>query len=267
MREKNFSYALLVSILKGVFTCMLQEKQLSTFKTMLKDRKDELKSQLEQNDHLNISQAHANESIGELSHYDNHPADTATALYEREKDIALLDHYEKELKDIEHALNEIEKGNYGQCEKCGIDIPLERLKALPTTTFCVEHSPDQIESHSRPVEEGVLLPAFGKFEYDEKDSNFYDAEDAWQSVEIYGTSETPSDFADRNMMDYNDMIVEEDESISFVEEIESFIATDIEGKNITIYPNSIHQKYEERLDDDEVMSVVGNLGAEEIDYE
>jgi YteA family regulatory protein len=246
---------------------MLSEKQLSSFKNRLEERKNSLNEQLEENNHLDIERSHVNESIGELSHYDNHPADTATALFEREKDIALLEHYEKELKDIDHALDQIAKNKYGMCETCGKDIPVERLEILPTATHCVQHSPDQVVSHNRPVEEGVLMPAFGKFEYDEKDATFFDAEDSWQEVQRYGTSETPSDFFDPEMLDYNSMLNEEDETISYVEELESFIGTDIYGKNIQIYPNAIHEKYEERLDEDGVMSVVGNLGAPKLDVE
>ena len=36
--------------------------------------------------------------------YDNHPADDATELYEREKDIALYEHAQQELKEIDYAL-------------------------------------------------------------------------------------------------------------------------------------------------------------------
>ena len=245
---------------------MISKQKLQTFQNMLCDRKNEIKQHLQNNDYLNIDRAHVNDSIGELSHYDNHPADTATALFEREKDIALVEHYEKELKDIEYALYKIETGTYGICDVCHKDIEIERLEALPTTTRCKEHSNEQIVSHNRPVEEEVLHPPYGKFDYDEtEDGNFFDSEDSWQSVEIFGTSETPSDFPDRNVIDYNDMVIEEDESISYVEEIESFIANDIEGKNIQIYPNAIHQKYEERLNEDDVMSVVGNLGNKKID--
>ena len=42
-----------------------------------------------------------------------------------------------ELEAIDIALARIETGDYGRCEDCGDLIPLERLRALPTTTTCV----------------------------------------------------------------------------------------------------------------------------------
>jgi YteA family regulatory protein len=236
-------------------------------KNKLLERQAELNHQLKVNNYLDIKSNHVHESLGELSTYDNHPADTGTALFEREKDIALVEHYEKELKDIEQALEAIEKGNYGKCIVCHKNIPLERLQALPTTLYCIDHSPEQHISHSRPVEEEVLSPPFGKFEIDNKDATFFDSEDAWQEVARYGTSETPSDFADPEMLDYNSMLIEEDEFVGFVEDIDAFIGTDIYGQNIQVYPNAIHQKYEESLDEAGAMATVGNLGETQLEEE
>lgn len=41
-----------------------------------------------------------------------------------------------ELADIEDAIKRIEKNEYGICNKCGIEIELERLKAIPYTRTC-----------------------------------------------------------------------------------------------------------------------------------
>ncbi len=244
---------------------MLTPNKLSSIKAELIQRKEVITRDLEATDYFDIERAFETDSVGELSRYDNHPADTATDLYEREKDIALVEHAEKEIKDIDHALANIEKGTYGKCEQCGKDIPVERLQALPTATHCIEHTPDNVVSHDRPVEEEILTPPYGKFEYDEKDATFYDAEDSWQDVGRYGTSETPSDFFDPTMLDYNDMYIESDENVGYVEDIESFVATDITGNNIQVYPNATHQLYEERLDEENVMSVTGNLGGAELE--
>jgi RNA polymerase-binding protein DksA len=42
-----------------------------------------------------------------------------------------------ELEAIDNALARIERGDYGRCEDCDEPIPVERLRALPTTTTCV----------------------------------------------------------------------------------------------------------------------------------
>lgn len=244
---------------------MLTPNELSSIKVELMQRKKEVSEGLEATDYFDTERAHVHDSIGELSNYDNHPGDHGTELFEREKDIALVEHAEKELKDINHALANMDNGTYGKCEQCGKDISADRLKALPTATHCIEHTPDKVVSHERPVEEEILSPPYGKFEYDEKDATFYDAEDSWQDVQRYGTSESPSDFFDPSMLDYNDMYIESDENVGYVEDIESFVATDITGNHIQVYPNATHQLYEERLDSEDVMSVTGNLGAAELE--
>ncbi len=39
---------------------------------------------------------------------------------------------------LENALSRAERGIYGLCEECGEDIPLARLRALPTAVLCVD---------------------------------------------------------------------------------------------------------------------------------
>ncbi len=41
------------------------------------------------------------------------------------------------LKNIEIALDKIQKGKYGICEKCGKEIPVERLIVSPESRFCL----------------------------------------------------------------------------------------------------------------------------------
>lgn len=43
---------------------------------------------------------------------------------------------------VEHALDKISKGIYGMCEKCGAEIPQDRLQAAPEAEYCVEHAAD-----------------------------------------------------------------------------------------------------------------------------
>ncbi|EKN62424.1 TraR/DksA C4-type zinc finger protein [Schinkia azotoformans] len=244
---------------------MLTPNELSSLKAELLKRKKEKLEGLEATDYYDTERAGVHDSIGELSNYDNHPGDHGTELFERGKDIALVEHTEKEIKDINHALANIDKGTYGKCEECGKDIPVDRLKALPTATHCIEHTPDNEVSHDRPVEEDILSPPYEKFVNDGKDATFYDAEDSWQDVGRYGSSDTPSDFLDPSMLDYNDMYMDSDENVGFVEDIESFVATDISGNNIQVFPNVIHELYEDRLDSEDVMAVTGNLGGAELE--
>jgi len=41
------------------------------------------------------------------------------------------------LQQIKHALERIEQGTYGQCVRCGADIPHGRLEIRPESHLCV----------------------------------------------------------------------------------------------------------------------------------
>lgn len=41
------------------------------------------------------------------------------------------------LADIEAALDRIDSGTYGRCERCRTDIPIERLRAVPQAALCM----------------------------------------------------------------------------------------------------------------------------------
>ena len=42
------------------------------------------------------------------------------------------------IREIDTALERLATGSYGECEICGMDIGLGRLRALPTATLCVD---------------------------------------------------------------------------------------------------------------------------------
>ena len=69
---------------------------------------------------------------------DNHPGDVATITLDREIDYTLEENEERVLKDIDAALERIDKGTFGICQTCGKPIDPERLEALPYTTQCID---------------------------------------------------------------------------------------------------------------------------------
>lgn len=81
------------------------------------------------------------DGAGELAAYDQHPADSASDTFEREKDLAILEGLEHELAEIEAALERIESGTYGIDESTGEPIAPERLEALPTARTNVPPGP------------------------------------------------------------------------------------------------------------------------------
>ncbi len=79
------------------------------------------------------------ENVGELTDVDfNHPGDSGTETYEKEKDLALIEALDAQLAQIRNALGRIEAGTYGTCERCGKPIPEERLNVIPYATLCIE---------------------------------------------------------------------------------------------------------------------------------
>jgi len=73
-----------------------------------------------------------NEQVSELADYDQHPADTGSETFEREKDLSILEQLESELAEIQAALRRLDEGTYGIDEVTGEPIPAERLDAVPT---------------------------------------------------------------------------------------------------------------------------------------
>jgi RNA polymerase-binding transcription factor DksA len=93
------------------------------------------------------------ESGGEISTVDQHPADIGTETQYRAQSLSLLEQIEAELQGVEHALEKLSDGTYGQCDVCGGDIGEERQKELPATALCIEHAQaqQQVAASSRNV--------------------------------------------------------------------------------------------------------------------
>lgn len=202
---------------------ILTEKQLTRLKKMLIEQKHELDKQGETEQSL--EQGSLRDSVDELSTVDNHPADLATELFEREKDMALRTHHKDELEKIEAALKKMEEGTYGICEVCQKDIPYDRLVAVPYTPFCIEHSEAKSVPTDRPVEEQVILPPVdNSFSGRDDKDDIHDYEDTFQIVAKYGTSETPSDF-EGDFQEYDDLYGDpEEEAVN--DELSSFHISD-----------------------------------------
>jgi RNA polymerase-binding transcription factor DksA len=79
-----------------------------------------------------------NDELSELSDYDQHPADTASETFEREKDVSILEQLEEELAELQAALERIDDGTYGVDEVTGEPIEPERLTAFPTARTNVD---------------------------------------------------------------------------------------------------------------------------------
>ncbi|MFC4617274.1 transcriptional regulator [Camelliibacillus cellulosilyticus] len=189
-------------------------------KERLLRRKTELEEELDFNNEFGMEIPYATStSSGELSQYDNHPADSGTALFEREKDMVLRKMAHEELNDIYAALQKFEEGTYGLDEETGEPIPLERLETLPTARTTKEHSPNQAINHDRPIEEKVIAEmereyATGSHETEYNEQNAYDI--------VASFNESGMTYDDSSLMDNED-------GMGYVELVEAIGTTGIDG--------------------------------------
>jgi DnaK suppressor protein len=70
------------------------------------------------------------EDEDELSTVDQHPADYATELYEREMDESTAERLREELDAIDRAFKRLEEGTYGLSIESGQPIPDARLELI-----------------------------------------------------------------------------------------------------------------------------------------
>jgi RNA polymerase-binding transcription factor len=77
---------------------------------------------------------------GELSSAagDQHLADHASEMLDREVDESLEENAEQLVHEIDVAVARIDAGTYGTCARCGQPIPEERLEAVPYATLCLD---------------------------------------------------------------------------------------------------------------------------------
>jgi DnaK suppressor protein len=161
-------------------------------------------------------------SSQELSSYDNHPADLATDTFFREIDVAVTVGVDRRLDLVRRAMEKVDQGTYGICDRCGGQIGDARLSAIPEAVYCVAC---ERELHTRyqgpPSEAEVVEMPFGDQAERTHDGVEFDGEDSWQAVAQYGTSDSPQDAPPA--VDYFETFVDFDEPIGIVEDVEGLV--------------------------------------------
>ncbi len=105
----------------------MDEKDLAYFKNHLTQWMEELLD-------------HADDTVERLSDSHEHladPLDRASAESDRNWTLRIRDRERMLIKKIKNSLEDIENGDYGICEDCGEDISIQRLKARPVTSLCI----------------------------------------------------------------------------------------------------------------------------------
>ena len=103
----------------------------ATARTRLEELRDSIDSSL-----VALRAEHAGET-DELSHYDQHPADSASDVADAQRETALIELHENQREAVEAALRAVADGSYGTCARCGAPIGDERLEARPEALLCL----------------------------------------------------------------------------------------------------------------------------------
>ncbi len=106
----------------------MKKKDLQFFKELLAKRLEDLMNQ-------------ADDTVsGMITSKESFPDPTDRASHESNRNFMLRirDRENKLIKKISQALERIEAGTFGICESCEEEIGIERLKARPVTTQCIE---------------------------------------------------------------------------------------------------------------------------------
>lgn len=106
----------------------MNTKQLDHFRQILLAWKEELLSEAQ------MTKSYIQDESGSM------PDINDRATQEEEFALALRtrDRERKLIRKIDKSLAEIENGDYGFCETCGVEIGLRRLEARPTATECID---------------------------------------------------------------------------------------------------------------------------------
>ena len=77
----------------------------------------------------------------------------------------------EEIDDIDAALYKFEEATYGVCEECGEDIPIKRLEAVPSASYCVscQHDNDRQNKDETPRKERRWAPEKDDYFLSEKE--------------------------------------------------------------------------------------------------
>ena len=118
----------------------MNEAQEAHFRDILRNWKKELMEEVDRTVH------HMQDEAANFPD----PNDRAAQESEFAMELRTRDRERKLIKKIEESLNDLDSGEYGYCEQCGVEIGIRRLEARPTATLCIDcKSLDEIREKTR----------------------------------------------------------------------------------------------------------------------
>ncbi len=115
----------------------MRKRELEQLKKALLSERERIHQDLSRLQEENLNK-NSRDFAGEISGLGTHIADVADQDYNRGFILNLVSGKQKQLEEIDRALDKIEEGDYGQCENCGGPIDVKRLKARPGAIYCLE---------------------------------------------------------------------------------------------------------------------------------
>ncbi len=106
----------------------MSAKQLAHFRKILETLKKELSEDIDRTVHTMQDEATV---FADPNDRASQETDIAIELRNRDRERKLI-------KKIDETLSSIESGEYGFCNKCGVEIGIKRLEARPTATLCID---------------------------------------------------------------------------------------------------------------------------------
>lgn len=112
----------------------MDAKTRSRLRRSLEDEQQRLVSEIEEMEREGAE--NVSDATGE-NNYRDHMADQGTATFSRELDMGLVGNSKHLLEQVEKALVRMDEGEYGTCERCGKDVSVSRLEAVPSAELCI----------------------------------------------------------------------------------------------------------------------------------
>ena len=106
----------------------MSTRQLGHFRKILETLKKELSEDIDRTVHTMQDEATV---FADPNDRASQETDIAIELRNRDRERKLI-------KKIDETLSTIESGDYGYCNKCGVEIGIKRLEARPTATLCID---------------------------------------------------------------------------------------------------------------------------------
>ncbi len=199
---------------KGL-TIIMDNKSMEMYKRRLLEEKKDVEDLLLLMKNTETIDSNS-EMSNELSVYDNHPADVATELFDKERGLALKGNEMNILNKINSALKMIEEGSYGNCKKCGKEINEERLKFIPYAEYCADCQKEENYLVNGNLHTRDFAPKNRALEefytgFNRLGEVGFDGEDSYQGVGRYNNREK---IYDEYYEDEEDGVVEPIERIS-----------------------------------------------------